>query len=195
MPSEAVPYTVATFLLSFLRASSARNPGLGDCSEHSRRTGEPNVVSNDRRRSNGKRFRIGDVELLELDFVFPHLPQEIFENLDRELLGGAATISETKWRKAGIVADGQRLATDDAIDGAKDAIVQHGFPAVIDTETRSIKGAFDEADLFTLGFVDLVARQHVIVAIRVELFWVLPVDRVETGVWVQGDDVAISLVW
>jgi hypothetical protein len=57
--------------------------------------GEPNVVCNDRCQSNGKRFGIGDVELLELDFVFPHLPQEIFENLNRELLGGAATISET----------------------------------------------------------------------------------------------------
>src|SRR5712691_11019030 len=34
----------------------------------------------------------------------------------------------------------------------------------------------------------LVARRHAIVAIRVELFRVLPVDPVETGVLVRGDD-------
>src|SRR5260370_18922945 len=123
----------------------------------SRRMGEPNVVSNDRRRSNGKRFRIGDVELLELDFVFPHLPQEIFENLYRELLGGAATISETKWRKAGIVADGQRLAIDDAIGGAKATIVQHGFPAVLDPETPFNQRAFDSTELFHPRFLLPVA--------------------------------------
>jgi hypothetical protein len=81
--------------------------------------GEPNVVTNDCARSDGKRFRIGDVELLELGFTLPHLPQEIRENVDRELLAGTATIPETEGRIASIVADRQRLAIDDSIHRAK----------------------------------------------------------------------------
>src|ERR1700694_4746287 len=123
-----------------------------------RRPGEANVVADDFGRSDRKRFRMGDVELLELDFALPYLPQEIRENLGRELLAGTATISETEGRKAGIVADGERLAVDDAIDSAKAAIVQHGFSAVLDVEGRAVEGAFGEANLFTLGFVDLWAR-------------------------------------
>jgi hypothetical protein len=58
--------------------------------------------------------------------------------------------SETEGRKASIVADGQRLAVDVAIDGAEATIVQHGFSAIADIECRSVEGAFGTANLFTL---------------------------------------------
>ena len=143
--------------------------------------GEPNVVINDCARSDGKRFRIGDVELLELGFTLPHLPQEIRENVDRELLAGTATIPETEGRIASIVADRQRLAIDDSINRAKATILQRGFSAILDVEGLSVEGALGKADLLTPGFVDLVARRHAVVAIGVELSRIPPMAWVETG--------------
>src|SRR5258707_2803410 len=143
--------------------------------------GAPNVVTNDCARSDGKRFRIGDVELLELGFTLPHLPQEIRENVDRELLAGTATIPETEGRIASIVADRQRLAIDDSIHRAKATILQRGFSAILDVVGLSVEGALGKADLLTAGFVDLVARRHAVVRIEVELSRILPMAWVETG--------------
>jgi hypothetical protein len=41
----------------------------------------------------GSVFRVGDVELMEFNPALPNLPQEILEDLDRELFTGAAAIS------------------------------------------------------------------------------------------------------
>src|SRR5258708_34487329 len=110
--------------------------------------GEPNVVTNDCARSDGKQFRIGDVELLELGFTIPHLPQEIRENVYCELLAGTATIPETEGRITSIVANRQR-----------------SFSAILDVEGLSVERALGKADLLTPGFVDLVACRHAVVAI------------------------------
>jgi hypothetical protein len=89
-----------------------------------RRSGEPNVVTNDRCRPDGQRLRIGDVELLELGSCPYILPQKVLKNLDRKLLARAATISKAERREAGMVADRKRLTIDDAVDGPKTAINQ-----------------------------------------------------------------------
>ena len=96
---------------------------------------EADIVADDRGGTDGKRFRIGDVELVELDLALPNLPQEILEDLDRQLLAGAAAIAEAERREARIVANRQRLAVDDAIDGAEAAIVDRGLAAVLSRRT------------------------------------------------------------
>src|SRR5260370_26807489 len=120
--------------------------------------GEPNVVTNDCARSDGKRFRIGDVELLELGFTLPHLPEEIRESVDRELLAGTATIPETEGRIASIVADRQRLAIDDSINRAKATILQRGFSPILAVEGLSVAASLGQPDLFTAGFLHILAR-------------------------------------
>lgn len=159
-----------------------------------RRPAEPNVVANDRARSDGKRLRIGDVELLEPDFVLPHLPQEILDDLDRKLLAGTATVSKTEGREAGIVAYGQRLAVDDAVDRAEPTIIHDGFSAVLDFECLSVEGTLGKADLFTFGFVDLVTCRHAVVAIGVELLRILPMPWVEACGFMRGDHVAMPFI-
>jgi hypothetical protein len=70
-----------------------------------RRSGESDIVPDDRRRPDGKRLRIGDVELGEPKLVPPHLPQKILEDLDRELFSWAAALAEAEGRETGMVAD------------------------------------------------------------------------------------------
>src|SRR5262245_29431371 len=85
--------------------------------------GETDIVTDYQPDSDSKRFGIRDIEFLELNFALPHLPQEILNKIDRDLLAGAAAISEAERRKAGIVADRQRPAFDNAVDGPKAAVV------------------------------------------------------------------------
>ena len=66
--------------------------------------------------------------------ALPNFAQEILEDLDGELLAGTATIAEAERREARIVADGQRLAVDDAEHGAETAIVHSGLASVLDLE-------------------------------------------------------------
>jgi hypothetical protein len=76
---------------------------------------KPDIVTDHRGRADRKRFRIGNVQFLELDPALPNLPQEILEDLDRELLTGAAAIAEAEGGESCMVADGQSLAVDNAI--------------------------------------------------------------------------------
>jgi hypothetical protein len=52
------------------------------------------------------------------------------------LLAGAAAVSKAERREADIIADRKRLAFDDAVDGAKSAVVQGRLSAVLDLERR-----------------------------------------------------------
>ena len=121
---------------------------------------EADVVGDDRGGTDGKWFRIGDVEFVELDPALPNFSQEILEDLDRELLAGTAAIAEAERRKARIVTDRQGLAVDDTKDGPKAAIVDSGFASVLDLEGVAVEGTFGKADLLALGFVYLLARRQ-----------------------------------
>ena len=130
----------------------------------SSRLNETNVVADYCRGADRDRFWVGNIELHKLNLVLPHLAQEVFEDLDGELLARAAAIAESKWSEAGIVAHGHRLPTRNPIDGAKPAIVHRDFPPVFDLEFLPIEWAFREPDLLGLRLVDLVARRHGVVA-------------------------------
>jgi hypothetical protein len=65
---------------------------------------EPQIVTDDRVRSNGKVFWIRDIQFLELNLAVPYFAQEVLEDFDRKLFGRTATIAEAKWCKAYIVA-------------------------------------------------------------------------------------------
>jgi hypothetical protein len=121
--------------------------------------------------------RIDDIQ--ELDFVCPHLPQEVFKNLNRELLAWATTISKTEWRESGVVAYGDRLAIDNAVDRTKPTVMQHDAPTVSDIECRSLKRTPDKADLLAGSLVDLVACRYRAVAIGVELLVIFPMYSIE----------------
>jgi hypothetical protein len=121
--------------------------------------------------------RIDDIQ--EPDFVCPHLPQEVFKNLNRELLSWATTISKTERRESGVVAYGDRLAIDNAVDRTKPTIVQHDAPTVSDIERRFLKRTSDKADLLAGTLVDLVACTYRVVAIRVELLVIFPMYLIE----------------
>ena len=121
--------------------------------------------------------RIGDIQ--ELDFVCPHLPQEVFEDLNRELLTWATAISKTERRESGAVAYGDRPAVDNAVDRTKPTIMQHDAPTVSDIECRSLKRTSDKADLLAGTLVDLVARRYRVVAIGVELLVIFPTYLIE----------------
>jgi hypothetical protein len=140
---------------------------------------ETNVVTDDGSRSDREGLGVSDVQLFELDFVPPHLPQKVLENLYRQLLARAATTSKAEWREAGVIAHRKRLAVDDAVDGAKSTVMQRRLSSILDLERRLLEGAFRESDLLTLRLIDLVAWGYKIVSIRIELLWILPLHGVE----------------
>jgi hypothetical protein len=75
---------------------------------------EGDIVFDDNVRTDGHLPRVRQVQAAEGDLVTPDLAQEICEYIDGQLLAGAAPIAEAEWCEAGMVADRQRLAVDDA---------------------------------------------------------------------------------
>jgi hypothetical protein len=150
----------------------------GPHSPQSGAPGEPKIVFYDGPRPNGNLPRGGQVQFYELDLVLPDLAQEVLKHLDRELFSRAPSIAEAERGVPGIIGDRQGLAVDLSEDGAEPAIGDARLPAVGDVEFRDVERTLGKADLFALGFVDLVARRDGLVAVRIELLRVGPVNGV-----------------
>src|SRR5262245_61465963 len=151
------------------------------------------IVSDDRGRPDGKRFRCSNVELLELDLVLPDFSQEILEHLDGELLAGAAAVTEPEGREPSVVADRQWPVIDNAVDGAVGAVVHDRLPAILDLKSSPVERAFGKADLLTFGVVDLMARRGGVVAVGIEVVGALPLHRVKARRLMRAHDIAVSL--
>src|SRR4029077_3405277 len=136
---------------------------------------------------------IWQMQIHELDLVVPHFTQKVLENLDRELLAGAAPIAEAERGEPGIVADRQWLAVGYAEDSAEPAIGQARLSPIGDIECGNVKGASGKTDLLALGLVDLGARRHVVVAIGIELLRIAPVTGIEAGRGMRSGDIGVSL--
>ena len=90
-------------------------------------------------------------------------------------------VTETKGRKASIVTDRLRLTFHHAEHRAETAVADPDLSAVLNFKTGDIEWAAGQADLLTFLLIDLGAGRHRAIAFRIELFWILPMDRAETG--------------
>ena len=68
-------------------------------------SGEGDVIVNDGGRPDRDLPGGGQIELHKLDLVLPHLPEEVLEHLDRELLSWAASIAKAERGEPRIVDD------------------------------------------------------------------------------------------
>ena len=89
---------------------------------------EPDIVVDDGRWPDGQPGGVRHIEFLELDLLRPDLFQEILEDGDGQEFAGATPISKTERRKPRIVADGMRLAIDNAKNSAECAVRHVGVP-------------------------------------------------------------------
>src|SRR5271169_171527 len=193
MPSPSSPSRKASRTLG-VSGSPSDSSGSMCCASRSGRPGEGDVVGDDGVRTDRHQTRVRQVQTAEGYLVAPDRPQEVFKDLDRELLAWTAAITEAEWRKPRVVADRQRLAVDHAEHRAKRAIRQGCVTAVVDLHRREIERAFGEADLLALRLVNLSAGRHIAVTARVELLRIGPVPGIEAGRGMRRYDVAASFV-
>src|SRR5580704_8277327 len=144
--------------------------------------------------SDRKQLWICDTQLLEFNPALPRFAQKVLEHLDRELLSRTATIAETEWCKTCIVAYWQRFPVDDGVNGTKPAVMDGGIAAIADLKGRSIERAPGKAHLLAFSFIDLVTVRDVFEAIRIELFRILPMARIQARARMRADNITKALV-
>jgi len=90
---------------------------------------------------------VGQIELAEDDLVAPDLAEEILEDLNRQLLAWAASVSEAERREAGIVTNRQVLPVDNTENRPETTIGDVCLASILDLEIRDFERASREADL------------------------------------------------
>jgi hypothetical protein len=138
---------------------------------------EADVISDHHPGPDRNELRLRYVQLSKFNPAAPHFAQEVLEDLNRELLGWTAAVSEAEWRKARMVADRQRLSMHNRINRAKAAVVERDIATVLHLEGCSVKRTFGKASLRADGFIDLMAGRRIFEAIRIETFRPLPMRR------------------
>src|SRR6266446_3588058 len=117
-----------------------------------------------------------DGEPREGDLFAPHLSEQILEETHVEELAGATAVPEAEWRIAGIVAHGIGLVLDTRVHGAKGTVGYPSLSAVLDSKGFLAEGALGQADLLAPGLVVLFTGGSLLIAIRVEVIGVVPVN-------------------
>ena len=155
------------------------------------RSGEPKIVQNHSVRSNGHLAWTRRVEPPKYDFVAPDFAQEIFEDVDGQLLAGTTPITKPKWCKPGVVTNREVFAIDDTEDGPETAIGDIGFPPVPHLEIGDVERALCKSDLPTFIFGYLDTRRDAKIPRRIEGTRIFPMNRVDAGSGVRRIDVAV----
>ena len=104
--------------------------------------------------------RIGEIEFAEDDLVAPDLAEEIFEDLNRQLLAWTPPVSEAEWCEAGIVTNRKALSVDNTENRPKTAIRDVCLASILDLENCDLKWASREADLLAFIFSNLGAGRN-----------------------------------
>jgi hypothetical protein len=90
---------------------------------------------------------VGQIELAEDDLVAPDLAEKVFEDLNRQLLARAPSVSEAEWCEPRIVTNRQVLAVDDTEDRSKTAIRDVCLAPILDVEICDLERASRQPDL------------------------------------------------
>ena len=93
-----------------------------------------------------------------------------------------------------MVADGQSLAVDNAIGRAEATVMDRCVAAILYVEGCLLKRTPGEPHLIAFRIVNLMARRRVVVAIRIEALWVLPLGRIEARRLMRRHRIAKTLV-
>src|SRR5580704_2658826 len=137
--------------------------------------------------------RIRQIELAEHDLVAPDLAQEIFEDVDGELLARTAPVAEAERREAGIVANRKAFAVNGAEDRAEATIGDVGLAAILHREIGDVERTAGKADLSAFVFGDLRAGRNAQIPCRIERVRVLPMHRIEARARMRRADIAVPL--
>src|SRR5271170_1995001 len=81
------------------------------------------------------------------------------------------------------------VAVNDGIGSAKSTVMYCRFPTILNFEASSIEGTFGKAHLLAFRFIDLVTSGHLVVAIRIEPFRILPMARLQASGRVWTDNI------
>ena len=111
--------------------------------------------------------------------------------MDRQLFTGAAAVAETKRRKASIVAHRLRLTIDHTEHRAETAVGYPDLSSVFDFKSGDIEWAAGKPYLLRFLLINLGTGRYIAIALRIEMFWILPKYWAETGAGVRRADIAI----
>lgn len=132
-----------------------------DCrGENLGRPGESKIVFDYSGGSDRHLAWVGQIELAEDDLVAPDLAEEIFEDLNRQLLAWTPSISEAERCEAGIVTNRKALPVDNAENRPKTAIRDVCLASILDLETCDLKWASRKAHLLAFIFGNLGAGRN-----------------------------------
>ena len=104
--------------------------------------------------------RVGYVELAKDDLVAPNLAEEIFEDLNRQLLAWTPSVSEAEWCEAGIVTNRKAFPVYNTENRPKTAIRDVCLASILDLEVCDLKWASRKADLLAFIFSNLGASRN-----------------------------------
>jgi hypothetical protein len=108
---------------------------------YSGRFAEADIIVDHSVRSDRDPPTVGQIEFAENDLVTPNPTTEILEYLDRQLFTGTAAVTETKRRKASIVAHRLRLTIDHTEYRAETAVGYPDLSSVFDFKSGDIEWA------------------------------------------------------
>src|ERR1700722_432278 len=106
-----------------------------------RRSAEPKIVFDHGVWPDRHLTRICQIELAKHDLVAPDLTNEIFKNLNSQLLTWTPSVSKAERSEAGIVANRKTFPTDNTENSAEAAVRDVGLASILNLEIRDLKWA------------------------------------------------------